>query len=330
MRIGLIDFDGKLPNLAIMKLSSFYKRQGYQVFLNNFGEVDKIYCSVLFEKNKTKAVGLKNIYNNIEFGGTGFDLKKKLTPVIESCRPDYDLYKVEDIYQRICRGIGTKKMKMKKAETIINSGIGFTSRGCIRSCKFCVVPESEGELKQDTPIKDIVNPKSNVLVLLDNNLTADPHVLGKLKEIKERNLLINITQGIDVRLINDEIAKALSEVKHQFSVHYAWDLMSFEKMVLEGIDILSRYIKRYRHLCYILVGFNTVFDEDLYRFRKLDEAGIDPYVMIYNSLKDTRLNHFARWVNSKIYKVTSFDEYIPWVKAKREYFSNGLFSGSVV
>lgn len=194
--IGLIDYGGKITNLALMKLSTFYKEQGYGVVLNNFtpSMVGKVYCSVVFAKDRQKAMQLKSIYPNIEFGGTGWDIHKDLPPEIESCLPDYDLYRVGDIYPRL-GGIGTKASKMRKAQVLVDAGIGFTVRGCVRSCGFCLVPKKEGQLRKVAEIKDLINPKSNVVVLLDNNFTADENILEKLKEIKERNLVIDITQG---------------------------------------------------------------------------------------------------------------------------------------
>jgi len=49
MRIGLIDFDGKIPNLALLKLSAFHKAAGDDVVLNPSSAIgiDKAYCSVL-------------------------------------------------------------------------------------------------------------------------------------------------------------------------------------------------------------------------------------------------------------------------------------------
>ena len=64
----------------------------------------------------------------------------------------------------------------------------------------------------------------------------------------------------------------------------------------------------------MLVGFNTSFEENMYRFRKLTELKVDPFGMIYNEKKDVRLRHFARWGNSRIYKTCSFEEYDPWKK----------------
>jgi hypothetical protein len=156
-----------------------------------------------------------------------------------------------------------------------------------------------------------------VLILLDNNLTADPDCIDKLHEIRDRGLTVDITQGIDVRLMTPEIAQALSEVKLLRSLHYAWDLMSFEYQVLKGINILSQSVKKWKHMCFMLIGYDTQFAEDMYRFKVLKKLGIEPYVMPYNKqFRYEKQRHFARWVNSRIYKVCSFDEYEPWVKAQ--------------
>jgi hypothetical protein len=322
--IGLIDVDGKLPNMALMKISSYYKSLGEEVeFVKPKVRYEKIYASSIFTRSEKKCGDLEEVYGDrIEIGGTGYgDIQKTLPPVIDSCRPDYDLYKVKDILPRL-RGIGTRQQKQQKAEQIVNAGCGFSSRGCIRNCGFCLVPKKEGSFRQDAEINDIINPKSEIIILHDNNLTADPHCIDKLHEIRDRKLIVDINQGCDVRLMTDEIAQAMSEVKHLRSIHYAWDLMVFENQVMEGISTLSRYIKPYRHLCFMLVGFNTSFEEDVYRFRRLLEMNVDPYVMRYNDLPDERLRHFERWVNSKIFTVCRFEEYEPWIKAQAQLIWN--------
>ena len=313
--IGLIDVDGKLPNLALMKISNYYKSMGGQVEFvrpdagRNYYE--KIYASAIFQKSHDKCRKLQEYYGDrIEIGGTGWDIEKRLPPEIESMKPDYDLYKADMIYPNI-KGIMTKERKKKKAQQIVDAGIGFTSRGCIRKCPFCFVPKKEGEFRQDQEIKDIINQRRNVIILHDNNLTADPNCIDKLHEIRDRNLIVDINQGCDVRLMTPEIAQAMSEVHHLRSLHYAWDLMGFENQVLEGIKIMSKFIPTSRHMCFCLVGFNTSFEEDMYRVKKLTEIGVRPYIMRYNERRDDiRLNHFARWVNAFIYKaVPDFEDY---------------------
>ena len=120
--------------------------------------------------------------------------------------------------------------------------------------------------------------------------------------------------------MTDEKAYWLGQVKHLRSLHYAWDLMGHERKVLEGIETLSKHVKKYKHMCFMLVGYNTTFEEDMYRFKTLTSLKVDPFVMIYNQIPDLRLKHFARWVNSRIYKkCTNFEEYGPWVKAQVKY-----------
>lgn len=322
MKVGLIDVDGKLPNLALMKISNFYKSNGCNVeFVQSGKNYDKIFASAIFDRSYGNCLKLRDYYGDkIEIGGTGWDKKKELPEEINKMKPDYNLYTVEDIASKI-KGISTKEHKKKKAQEIVDAGMGFTSRGCVNSCGFCAVPIKEGKFRQDAEIKDLINPRSNVLILHDNNLTADPLCIDKLHEIRDRNLIIDINQGCDIRLMTDEKAQALTEVKHLRSIHYSWDLMKFEDQILEGIAILTKHIKTYNHMCYMLVGFNTSFEEDMYRFRKLNELGIRPYVMRYNEKKDDeRLNKFARWVDSMIYKaVPDFEKYEPWMKIKDSY-----------
>lgn len=326
MTIGLIDIDSKIPNLALMKISNYYKNLGEQVeFVQENKKYEKIYASTIFTRSKPIVNKLIEKYEDkIEIGGTGWDLKKELPIEIEKTKPDYGLYTAEEIASRM-KGIGTKEHKLKKANEIVNAGMGFTSRGCVRNCGFCFVPKKEGKLRDAAEIGDLINPKSNVLILHDNNFTADPYCIDKLKEIKERKLIIDINQGCDVRLMTDEKAYWLGQVKHLRSLHYAWDLMEYENKVLEGIEILSKHVKKYKHMCFMLVGFNTAFEEDMYRFLKLSSMKVDPFVMIYNQIQDIRLKHFARWVNGRIYKKCKFEEYEPWIKAQVTYNQISLF-----
>ena len=331
MKVLLIDVDGKLPNLALMKLSTWHKSLGDEVFFNECNRPDKVYISVLFTWNKSKVLKLLQIYPNAEVGGTGWDIHKTLPVEVEACKPDYGLYKVSDILPRIKGGIATKESKMKKAETIVNAGMGFTSRGCVRNCGFCFVPPKEGQFHHVAEIKDLLNPRSKVLILMDNNLTADPGCIEKLHEIRDRGLTVDISQGIDVRLLTPEIAQALAEVKHLRSIHYAWDLVDClnDLKIINGIILLSKYVKAWKHMCFMLTGYNTTFEQDMYRFRILTDLGVKPYVMPYNKqFRSEKDRCFAGWINSRKHTVCSFEEFEPWVKVQNEN-QISIFEGSM-
>lgn len=320
MRIGLVQFDGKIPHLALMKISSYHKSNGDSVeFAEPGREYDQVYVSILFSWNKERALQHCNI-NKIEsrlpivYGGTGYNIKMTLSPEMAAMRPDYDLYCVD----RVKRMIGTGRMsaatRERKALDIVNMGIGFTSTGCFRNCKFCVVPEKEGQLRQATPISEIINPRSNIITLCDNNFTGDPYCCDKMREIIARGLIVDISQGIDLRCIDDEKIDLLSKMRHLRSLHYAWDNVSTEKIIVPSIRQLSEKIKPYRQMCFVLVGFDSTHEEDMHRVVRLRELGVEPYIMKYNSRSDDAyLNHFARWVNFRLYKTVPFAKYEPWI-----------------
>jgi hypothetical protein len=329
MRIGLIDFDSKIPNLSLMKLSAFYKARGCKVTLNNFSpsQVDRVFCSVIFTRNRRSADLLRGVYGErISFGGTGYDVAARLPEEIESMRPDYDLYSQEFIYSRINRGIGKKETKLAKAQTLIDAGIGRLSTGCPRSCAFCCIPTKEPEFKRVGEVADILNPRSNVLVLLDNNLLALPESLNILRELRERKLTVDIAQGIDMRLMTDELARELASIRHLRSLHFAWDLMESEATVLSGLSVLTKRIKSWRLMCFVLTGFNTSFDEDEYRVRKLINKGVDPFVMVHDASSDVMLRHYQRYINARIYKACArFEDYLPWKSVMSQSGSGLLF-----
>lgn len=285
--ILLLDVEGTRPNNAFLHLSSWHKSQKDKVYLNNCPvKPDKVYIATIFPKSKKIIDHLRKVYPDAEIGGTGYDIEKKLPPHIENTIPDYSLYGID-------------------------YGMGFTSRGCVRNCPFCWVRRKEGLLHQAAEIKDLLNPLSNRIWLMDNNFTADPYCVEKCKEFEQRGLKVTF-DGIDVRLMTDEKAIALSKVKTDKQMHIAWDLMKDEKEVIEGIKITLKHIKTWRIKCYILCGFDTTFEEDTYRVRKINELGIDPYIMVYNDKYDYRLHHFERWVNGYFYKSCKWEEYKPY------------------
>jgi len=333
MKIGLIDYKGKLVNLALLKLSAFHKASGDEVVLNPASPegLDKTYVSVILKENRDKAVKQYGHYPNVEFGGPGYSLDAKLPLEVDRMRPDYNLYSLLDVYENIKMRPGPIESKMKLAGELMNAGIGYTTRGCPNSCSWCVVPISEGKLHSVGSIGELINPKSNIVMIMDNSFTADPDCLEKMKEIKERKLRVNIVQGVDVRRVTPEIARALSELNHYKSLHMAWDVKQTEKSVFGGINVLAEFVNPSRMMVYCLCGYNSTFEEDMYRVVRLKERGLRPYIMLYKSPFDTkeatktdyvkiRLQHFKRWVNTPkaLYKKIAFDDYEPWVKVRNK------------
>jgi len=276
MKVGLIQIDGKLPNLALMKLSAWHRSKGDDVTIldiSNFS-FDRIYGSKIF------------------MGGSGYDIKQKLPQEIEAQVPDYEKFNTD-------------------------YSIGFTSRGCIRDCGFCIVKEKEGDFKD----VDMSWIKHSKVILLDNNFLASSKWREKLQHFIDNNLKISFNQGLDIRLITKEKAEMLAKTKYydlKFNarrLYFAWDNIKDEEIVLRGIKILlDAGIKPHHLMFYVLVGFDTTFEQDYHRFEILDKLGVKPFIMLYNQCKERKLRHFARWVNKLYYQLCKFEDYKPYVK----------------
>jgi len=271
MRVGLIQVDGKMPNLALMKLSAWHKKRGDEVVLVDMSheQFDRIYASKIF------------------VGGSGVDLKSELPEDIELEFPDYDLF------------------KMSKGERI-----GFTSRGCFRSCEFCIVIPKEGKLR-DTPF-EWVNGADKV-ILLDNTFLASSKWREKLEYFIRHKTKVCFTQGLDIRLVNAENAKLLAKTMYydrkflRRRLYFAFDDPKIVSEVGKGIEMLNNVgIPPHHCMFYVLVGFNTTLEEDLTRIQFLKERSCLPYIMLYNDKEDKVLRRLRRWVNRRYYMV------IPW------------------
>jgi hypothetical protein len=279
----LFDVDSKIPNLALMKLSRYHKANGDDVTLTrdfDLGRYDLIYASIIFRKNRSMGEAIRAYYHGTKviLGGTGWDLSIRLPEGIEHLIPDYDLYPG------------------------LQESIGFTTRGCIRKCYFCVVPEKEGRFHHEEWMhpRNWHDPRFENIQLLDNNWLADRSWFFETSEwIISRNLKLR-ENGLDIRLVDDEIAKQLSRIKLQNTLKFAFDSLEDEPAVLRGIEILKRNGVRVRDnvFFYVYVRDDSQYDSGVERCRKLKEWGSSPFVMFDPESEPTpRIRRLQRWAN---------------------------------
>lgn len=97
-RISLIDADShNFPNLAVMKLSAYYKARGDMVeWWDGWTHYDRLHISKVFDTEYTPNVMIPCNADEIICGGTGFDLTTNLPDEIEHQYPDYGLYGITD------------------------------------------------------------------------------------------------------------------------------------------------------------------------------------------------------------------------------------------
>lgn len=312
MKIRLTQLDGSLPNLALMKLSHFFKSEGHDVFFtydiykNLFEpDYDLIFGSVIFKESFNKVNIFKREFPTAILGGTGSqNIEYSVEDFIKKSSYEYYDYSIYNNYDK---------------------SIGFSSRGCRLKCSFCVVPTKEGKLKNNSIITDIwkqnPNNKKKHIILLDNDFFGQKNYEEKINEILENDFKISFIQGINIRLINKKSSEILSKIKFRDKkfkekrIYTAWDNKKDENIFLRGINyLLESGIKPHEIMVYFLCNFwNKGLSNDVwYRFNTLTRLGIKPYPMIFdreNPNTDKKLKDFQRWVIKNIYHTVDFNDY---------------------
>ena len=311
MKVGLIDVDGhNYPNLALMKLSAWHKSRGdhvewYSPLLS--GHVDRVYMSKIFSFTPDYQFFIDA--DEIIKGGTGYAIinnngqeiyskekDKGLPEDIEHIFPDYSLY----------------------PDQTRDTAFGFLTRGCPRGCTFCIVKDKEGRASRKVAdLNEFWNGQKNI-ELLDPNILACNEWRDLLKQLSDSGAAVNFSQGLDIRLMTQEKAEALSKIKIN-KIHFAYDR-------IEDKDLIEPKFKYFRSVSkinahnlqvYVLCGFKEkrILDEDLYRIYWLRDNGFAPFIMLYdkdNIPKGHELRKLQRFVNNRIvfYSCKYFDDYI--------------------
>ena len=281
MRIGLIDVDShNFPNLALMKISAWHKAKRDEVeWCIPLMHYDIVYQSKVFDETYSKDIDWYPNADKIIKGGTGYGLDNKLPDEIEHMYPDYSLY----------------------PDLTNDTAYGFLTRGCpMNGHKYCVVPLKEGRCSHKVADLDEFWNGQKTIKLLDPNILACGEHLDLLQQLVDSKAYVDFTQGLDIRLTNDENIALINKIKLK-EIHFAWD---------NAKDDLKPYFERYKALAkhkphgrygtvYCLTNFGSTMEENLYRIYTLRELGFDPYVMIYdkpNAPREVRL--LQRWCNN--------------------------------
>lgn len=310
MKIGLLDSDShNFPNLPLMKISAYHKSKGDDVsFVNYLDHYDRVYISKVFSDEYTAPDLTAINADEIIYGGTGnaisirngYEVYEKdkdpiLPKEIEHIYPDYELYPTL-----------TK-----------NKAFGFLTRGCPNNCPFCFVSQKEGlKSVKVADLSEWWNGQKEI-ILLDPNILACKDKRELLEQLAESGAKVDFTQGLDARFITPDIARLLTKIKIK-RVHFAFDLMKNEKQIIKGLKTFIEIAnpKPWECIVYVLTNYNTTFNEDYYRIKKIKELGLDPDVRIYRK-ESLPPKHIAkdlqRWCNNRTIfgALPSFWDYVP-------------------
>ena len=291
MKVGLVDVDShNFPNLCLMKLSAWHKKKGDDVeFAVSYLQYDRIYMAKVFDDVYTKDDITAYQCEEIIKGGTGYGLNNVLPNEVEHMYPDYSLYGIRD------------------------TAYGFLTRGCPRHCAFCIVGDKEGLVSRKVAdLSEFWNGQKNIK-LLDPNIIACQQWKELLQQLIDSKAKVDFTQGLDIRLMTDEKAELLNNVKLE-RLHLAWDNYPD--------DFCYNQLKKYRSKfkfegkrlgVYVLTNYNTSIEQDLDRLYRLRDLDYNPYLMIYNKPSAPEiLKKMQRWVNNKIIwrSCNNFEHYV--------------------
>lgn len=309
-KVLLIDVDSTLPNLALMKLSAYHRQRGNEVVLSRPGcsaairDPDVIYASIVFKRNRHLVDGLRFLYSDAEIiiGGSGHDLSAKLPAEIEALCPDYSLYPRMDY------------------------SMGFTSRGCVRHCYFCVVPEKEGAYRPVQHPSEFV--RHDKVKLLDNNWYARPEWFFRTSDwLIEHNIAVDVTQGMDIRLLTPEIAAQLKRLTWWRPMHFAFDDMSTTDAVLSGLDMLKEagFDTKRDLSIYVYCHDDAHYDDAVERCRILKAHRTTPYVMCnIDRPRSKRMKDLQRWTARPwLFWSCDIDEYDRSIRGHRGMVPEG-------
>lgn len=283
MKILLVDVDSKIPNLALMKISTYHKS------LNDIVDIIKLGFDGYPVKKKTKSVdarGYNRVYasciftvnkdvfeitncNNIKIGGTGVSLDYNLPDYIDCLSEDYSLYPNNNI------------------------SYGFITRGCVRNCYFCFVPQKEGKIRFYRKWQDIVKDKFKYTDFLDNNFLAYKNHKIILQELIDKNIKFKFNSGLDMRLIDSENSELLSRCNYWSEFIFAFDDIKDENIINKKFSIFKKFISRdWATKFDIYCNPNMPLKDVIYRINWCRSNKALPYIMRDKSCWDSQYKYF--------------------------------------
>lgn len=320
--VRLTQIDGKLPNLALMKIARHHRDRGDDIVFSKHVDRDflepayeRVYGSAIFSFSAHRVARFLEQFPDAIVGGT-HDITNNRTVedflgIEESESYDYSIYPWFD------------------------GSIGFTQRGCRLKCGFCVVPKKEGKARSVNTIASIWRgePYPRHVHLLDNDFFGQPREQweARIDEIRSGGFKVCLNQGINIRMVDDTSAAALASIPYYDDgfkarrLYTAWDNIGDEGRFFRGVDTLEKHgIPSHHIMAYMLIGYDKreTWERVLYRLNRMVARGIRPYPMIYGDrhrtlplggsnlrIEHRTLSEFQRWVIRKAYQFIPFEAY---------------------
>jgi len=314
MRAVLVepDYYTRYPPVGLLKISTYHKSQGDQV---EFVQVridglrkprerpDRVYVTSLF------TWAWKPVWKAVRFYKKRFPKAEVwLGGLYSSLMPDHASRSGADV---VYEGV------FKEAEEAIpdyelvpswDGSIIFSSRGCNRACPFCAVPRLEGKINSTKrSLKHLVYTKHTRIILWDNNFLQSPYWKEICHELKELNRWVDFNQGLDARLITDDVAKHLASLKlrsgSSIEIRLSYDELEAGQATQNAIACLEATGLRKRAIMvYILYNFKDSPEDFFQRVRDVLNWGAVAYPMRYEPLNALEKNQYVElsWTSQEL------------------------------
>ena len=290
-----------------MKISRWHKAHGDTVeWYNGIDHYDKVYAAKVF--TFMPDYGYYINAGEVERGGTGYDIRKVLPPEVDRLQPDYTLYPQIDR----------------------KTAYGFLTRGCCNQCKWCIVPQKEGNIRPYMDVDEIATEGRTNLILMDNNILASEYGLQQIEKIIRRGYRVDFNQALDARLVTEDVAKLLAEVRWLNQIRFGCDTPKQVAECEKAMTLIdSHRLTPIRYILYtILIGDMHECYGRVSHFKGNNRVRIvaQPYRDFNNPnqiIPEWQMD-MARWANKhQVYASCDFMDYMPRKGFKcKSYFDN--------
>lgn len=322
--VRVTQLDGKLPNLALMRLAAWHRAEGDDVrwergVTRQFHEPDYdiVYGSAIFASTAKAARLFRQQFPGAIVGGSGGDPNIRVEQRPDPSDKDGVPGPVPNQFTAL-DWTGYPNF---------TASIGYAMRGCRFKCGFCVVPKMEGRARFNAAVAQIWRgpgyPKH--LHLLDNDFFGNPEWRSTVDAINAGGFKVCINQGVNVRLLDPEQARALASMRvmdDQFGsrrIYTAWDNIGDEAVFFRGVDLLeAEGVKPDNIMVYMLIGYDPreTWDRIWHRYNRMMERGVRPYPMVFGGdakrprpADYNRLKLFQGWVITGAHKTSPLNEF---------------------
>jgi hypothetical protein len=320
MKVLLVEpsYYTQYPPLGLLKLASYYRSRGCDVKLVRGVETNLNFNADIIEITSLFTYAWKPVHEAVaHYHKLIPDAKITVGGIYASILPN----RVRRFFPfvNIHQGLHEKSERYMPAYDLLsgidkwkswNKSILFTTRGCIRKCPFCVVPQLEGKLKvMIEDIQDFDYPGHDEVILWDNNLLASPQWNLILEKLSDVGLNVDFNQGLDARLIDEKKAAAIAELRTR-TVRMAYDNLSEKNAAHNAVKVLGDAgVRKRKVLFYVLYNFFSkkgqftdtpeIFLEIL---RDIGKIGCSSFPMRYEPLNSLNKNKFVSplWTQERL------------------------------